>query len=187
MLKQAGNRELKNTTDNTIARKGWLVHLNAFFRQSANSEHAPLLNGEKKIIGERSRPSVAWGRKKAREPLDFVYIMIWLDRSLTFDKWVMNVDKKYPVDLLMFNANFLWWNTIFIFKQAIVYIWGILIADMRWMHLIFTHNWLVHKTAYTVHVFIAYSWKGWSRLTGYKVFLQKSFFKALLRPGNLIV
>ena len=28
MLKQAGNRELKNTTHNT--RKGWLVHLNAF-------------------------------------------------------------------------------------------------------------------------------------------------------------
>ena len=32
MLKQAGNRELKSTTHNT--RKGWRVHLNAFFRRS---------------------------------------------------------------------------------------------------------------------------------------------------------
>ena len=72
-------------------------------------------------------------------------------------------------------------------NKAIVYIWGILIVDIRWMHLIFIRNWLVHKTAYTVHVYIACSWIGWSRLTGYQVFVQESSFEALLHPGNLIV
>ena len=71
-------------------------------------------------------------------------------------------------------------------NKAIVYIWGILIVDIRWMHLIFTYNWLLHKTAYTVHVYIACSSIGWSRLTGYEVFLQKSSFEALLNSVNLI-
>ena len=39
---------------------------------------------------------------------------------------------------------------------------------------------------YTVHVYIACSSIGWSRLTGYEVFLQKSSFKALLNSVNLI-
>ena len=39
---------------------------------------------------------------------------------------------------------------------------------------------------YTVHVYIACSSIGWSRLTGYEVFLQKTSFKGLLNSGNLI-
>ena len=79
------------------------------------------------------------GAEKAGEPLDFVCIMICWVRSLTVDKGVMNVDQKYPVDLLMFNANFLWWNTIFIFKQS--YCLHLRDLNSRYsMHLIFTYN-----------------------------------------------
>ena len=74
----------------------------------------------------------------------------------------------------------------FLKNKAIVYIWRILIVEIRWMHLIFTYNWLIQKTAFTVHVYIACSSIGWSCLTGYEVFLQKSSFEALLNSVNLI-
>ena len=54
---------------------------------SVASEEARKWSGAKKNIGEGSKPSVAWrGTKKAREPLNFLCIMILLVRSLTVDK-----------------------------------------------------------------------------------------------------
>ena len=41
-----------------------------------NSPTDGVLIGDKREIGERRKPRAAWEREKAREPLDFVYILI---------------------------------------------------------------------------------------------------------------
>ena len=48
-------------------------------------EQAPKMSGAKKKISKRSEPSMEWGRKKAREPVEFV-LMLLMVRSLTVDK-----------------------------------------------------------------------------------------------------
>ena len=75
---------------------------------------------------------------KAAQELSGLVGTLNLSQRAFLLKWAMNIDNKYP-QFINVLWNFLWWNTIFIFKQS--YCLHLRDLNSRWMYLIFTHNW----------------------------------------------